>query len=102
LVLGISSHSEPAISSDFKKKGQRSVRMASDWVASAEDMGTGEDFIMAVITSDVGRTRRLRVVGVVAGPAGVEKSLRSLEYMPSNKMKLDSHPNTLRNTPKST
>jgi len=49
--------------------------MARDWVASADDIGTGDDFTTAVTTSDVGRARRFRAVGVDIDPTGVEKSL---------------------------
>lgn len=73
---GISSHSSPAISKSLRKKGHKLVRRPRDSWASAEEMGTGEDFTTARATSDVGRARRLRVVGVVLAPTGEEKSLQ--------------------------
>jgi hypothetical protein len=76
LVPGISSQSTPAISKDFKKKGHNSVRIERDCVASAEDIGTGDDFMTAFATSDAGRARRLRTLGEEPDAAGVEKSLR--------------------------
>ena len=73
---GISNHSSPAMLSSFTKKGQSFVSMESDSLASADEMGTGEDLITAVTTSGVGNARRFRVVGVVDEPAtGAEKSL---------------------------
>jgi hypothetical protein len=46
-------------------------------LASADEMGTGEDLTIAVATSDVGKARRLRAIGVEADPvAGVENNLQ--------------------------
>jgi hypothetical protein len=73
---GISSHSSPAISISFRKKGQRLVRRLRDSWASADEIGTGEDFTTASATSDVGKARRLRAAGVMLDPTGEEKSLR--------------------------
>ena len=74
-VAGISSQSSPPMSISFKKNGQRLVRRLRDSCASAEEIGTGDDFTIACTTSDVGRARRLRAVGVVPDPTGEEKSL---------------------------
>jgi len=73
---GISSHSSPAMSISLRKNGQRLERRWRDSWASADEIGTGEDFTMASATSDVGKARRLRAVGVMFDPAGEEKSLR--------------------------
>ena len=72
---GISRYSSPAMFISLKKKGQRLVSSLSDSWASAEDMGTGEDLMMARAISEVGIARRLRVVGAVLEPVGAEKSL---------------------------
>lgn len=73
---GISSQSTPAILSRLRKKGHKFARITSDSFASAEEMGTGEDLTMAMVTSDVGNARRLRAVGVIEDPdAGVENNL---------------------------
>jgi hypothetical protein len=76
-VAGISSHSSPAITRERKKKGQRVVSKRKDSCASAVEIGTGEDLITAVSTSEEGNARRLRPPGVEfpATPAGLEKSL---------------------------
>lgn len=74
-VDGISSHSLPAISKGRRKNGQSVVSSFSDSLASRDDIGTGEDLMIAAATSEVGRTLRLRVVGVELGPTGAEKSL---------------------------
>lgn len=49
--------------------------MERDSLASAAEMGTGEDFTMAVATSEVGSARRFRVLDEEADPTGAEKSL---------------------------
>lgn len=76
---GISSHSSPAILRRFKKNGQSLVSITSDSLASAVEIGTGEDLIIAVVTSGVGNARRLRDVGVEDNPvAGIENNLYNL------------------------
>lgn len=72
---GISSHSFPAMFNCLRKNGQSLVKITRDSFASAEEIGTGEDLITAVATSDAGNARRFRVVGVAVADAGVEKSL---------------------------
>lgn len=57
---GISSQSEPDISSFFKKNGQSVISMLIDSLASTADIGTGDDFMTGPITSLRGRTRRFR------------------------------------------
>lgn len=60
------------------KNGHSFAKMERDSFASAEEIGTGDDLIIAVATSDVGNARRFRAVGVVEEPGvGVEKSLES-------------------------
>ena len=76
LEEGISSQASPAMVSSFKKNGHNFARMERDSFASAEDIGTGDDLMIAVATSDVGSARRFRAVGVAEEPGvGVEKSL---------------------------
>jgi hypothetical protein len=78
-AAGISSHSTPPMLSSLTKKGHSLARMPKDSFASAVEMGTGDDLMMAVATSEVGKARRLRAVGVAEEPAvGVEKSLPCL------------------------
>lgn len=73
---GISSHSFPAIFNCLIKKGHSLARRANDSFASAVEMGTGDDFMIAVATSDNGNARRLRAMGVAEEPVtGVENSL---------------------------
>lgn len=75
---GISSHSAPAMVSSLTKNGHSLARMLKDSLASAVEIGTGDDLMIAVATSEDGRARRLRLVGVAEEPAaGVEKSLQS-------------------------
>ena|SRR5882762_10370593 len=74
---GISTHSSPPMFISFRKNGQRLVRRLRDSWASADEIGTGEDFTIASTTSDVGRARRLRAAGVALDPVGEEKSLRN-------------------------
>jgi len=81
-VDGISSHSLPAISRGRRKNGQRLVSSLSDSFASRVDIGTGEDLMIAAATSEVGRTLRLRIVGVEVGPTGAEKSIQALSATP--------------------
>ena len=50
--------------------------LSESW-ASAKEMGTGDDLIIAAVISSEGRARLLRVVVAVAEPAGFEKSLQS-------------------------
>jgi hypothetical protein len=64
--------------SSFTKNGHSFARIERDSFASAEDIGTGDDLMIAVATSDVGSARRFRAVGVAEEPdVGVEKSLES-------------------------
>lgn len=75
-AAGISSHSAPAMLSSLMKNGQSLASILKDSLASAVEMGTGDDLMIAVATSEVGKARRLRLVGVAEEPvAGVEKSL---------------------------
>ena len=77
-AAGISSHASPPMVSSLTKKGQSPARIERDSFASADEIGTGDDFMTAVATSDAGRARRLRPLGVRAEPvAGVEKSLNN-------------------------
>jgi hypothetical protein len=71
---GISTHSSPWISNFFKKNGQSFTRRINDSVASAAEIGTGEDLITAVATSRIGRARRFRP-GVALPLVGVENNL---------------------------
>lgn len=73
---GISSHSSPEIFSRFKKKGQRFASITSDSLASAEEIITGDDFTIALATSNIGIARRLRVGVPADDEGGVEKSLQ--------------------------
>jgi len=50
--------------------------MARDSWASAADIGTGEDFKTAAVTSEAGKARRLRVESPAFGAEGPEKSLK--------------------------
>jgi len=82
---GISSHSTPAMLSCLRKKGHRFVRIVRDSFASAEDIGTGEDFTIAVATSEAGSARRFLVVGVEEDPTGVENNIQTLSATPPNR-----------------
>lgn len=75
VVLGISSHSCPVITSFFKKKGHSLTKRLSDSSASATEMGTGEDLITAAATSDAGKVRRLRAPVMPEEFAGFENNL---------------------------
>jgi hypothetical protein len=78
LEEGISSQASPAMVSSLMKNGHSFARIEMDSFASAEEIGTGDDLMIAVATSDVGNARRFRAVGVVEEPVvGVEKSLDS-------------------------
>jgi hypothetical protein len=58
------------------KKGQSLARIERDSLASADEMGTGDDLTTAVTTSDVSKVLRLRAEGVEEEPtADLEKSL---------------------------
>lgn len=74
-VGGISNHSSPLMSSGRRKNGQRVVSNFSESEASNVDIGTGEDFMTAAMTSLAGRALRLRVVGVAVDPTGDENNL---------------------------
>lgn len=79
LEAGISSQASPAMVSSFRKNGHSFARMESDSFASADEIGTGDDLMIAVATSDVGNVRRFRAVGVAEEPVvGIEKSLESI------------------------
>lgn len=69
--LGISSHSSPVIFNDLRKKGQRSVNISKDSMASDMDIGMGEDLMTALATSVVGNALLLRCVGVAVDDPGV-------------------------------
>lgn len=74
-VDGISTHSPPDTSSLLRKKGHSLMSMMIDSFASAIEMGTGDDFITALMTSLKGRAFRFRE-GVEKPPVvGSEKSL---------------------------
>jgi hypothetical protein len=76
LAPGISNQSSPSISSFLRKNGHNFVNMATESSASATEIGTGEDLIIAAVTSEAGRALRFRVD--VAGddaPIGVENNL---------------------------
>ena len=72
---GISSHSSPEKFSCFKKNGHSLMSIARDSFASAAEIGTGEDLIMAAMTSEVGSARRFRVGVDEPQVGGFEKSL---------------------------
>ena len=74
---GISSHSSPSKFLEMRKKGHILTSILSESWASAKEMGTGDDLIIAAVISSEGRARLLRVVVAVAEPAGFEKSLQS-------------------------
>ena len=74
---GISSHSSPSKFLEMRKKGHILTSILSESWASANEMGTGDDLIIAAVISSEGRARLLRVVVAVAEPAGFEKSLQS-------------------------
>ena len=74
---GISNHSSPSIFSGLMKNGQSFASMFTDSMASASEMGTGDDLIIAAEISDNGSARRFRDDGVaVIEPAGPEKNLQ--------------------------
>lgn len=72
---GISSQSSLEKVSCFKKNGHNLMSIARDSFASAVEIGTGEDLIMAVTTSEVGNARRFRVGVDEPLVGGFEKSL---------------------------
>lgn len=74
---GISSQSSLPIVSCLRKNGQSVIRSSKDSLASACDIGTGDDFMTAVATSTKGSVRRLRDEGVEVGvdPLAEEKNL---------------------------
>ena len=57
---GISSHSSPEISSFLRKNGHSLINIKMESLASEVDRGTGDDLMIAVTTSLVGRARRFR------------------------------------------
>ena len=74
---GISNHSSPSILNGLIKNGQSFVSMFTDSIASALEMGTGDDLTIAVEISDNGSARRFREDGVaVVEPAGPENNLQ--------------------------
>jgi len=79
---GISSHSSPPIVNCLRKKGQSLVSSSKDSLASATDMGTGDDFTIELATSGNGSVRRLRDEGVEEGPFGEENSIHTLSATP--------------------
>lgn len=83
---GISSHSAPATVSFLRKKGQRSVRIARDSLASAVEIGTGEDLMMASATSVAGNARLFLPDGVPEAPVtGLENSIQTLSATPPSR-----------------
>ena len=73
---GISSHSPPEILSFLRKNGHSLISMSIDSLASAVDIGTGDDFTIAVTTSAVGNARRF-LAGVDVPPVvGLENNLK--------------------------
>jgi hypothetical protein len=101
-VAGISSHSSPDIVRCLRKKGHSSVSIVKDSAASADEMGTGEDLMVARITSEVGNARRLRVeVTIAVDPTGVEKSLKQDHEQRRAEKKNQSHIHTLSAIPPS-
>ena len=97
-VAGISSHSSPAMFSGLRKNGHRLVSISSDSFASEREIGTGEDLITACATSEVGRVRRLRAVGValLLLAAGVEKNLYMVSAFGLTREETSLHPHALR------
>ena len=78
-AAGMSSHSSPPMLSCLRKKGHSWINIPMDSLASAVDIGTGEDFTIAWATSDVGSARRLRVIGEPIDPVtGVENNLKKI------------------------
>lgn len=75
VVGGISSHSSPLISSGLRKNGHSVVSSFRDSEASEVDIGTGEDFTTAAMTSLAGSALRLRTAGVAVDPTGDENNL---------------------------
>jgi hypothetical protein len=73
---GISSHSSPEKLSCFKKNGHSLTSIARDSLASAVEIGTGDDLIIAVMTSEVGSARRFRLGVDEPLATGFEKSLQ--------------------------
>lgn len=61
---GISNHSSPPTLICLRKNGQREASSSMDSKASADEIGTGDDFMIACTTSFVGSVRRLRGVAV--------------------------------------
>jgi len=83
LEEGISSQASPAMVSSLMKNGHSFARIESDSFASADEIGTGDDLMIAVATSDVGNARRFRGVGVAEEPVvGIEKSIQTLSATP--------------------
>jgi hypothetical protein len=58
------------------KNGQRSVNRLIDSWASASEIGTGEDFTIALAISEVGSARRFLGETVAEFPAGAENNLK--------------------------
>lgn len=68
------------------KKGQSLVSILTDSMASAPEMGTGDDLIIAAEISDNGSARRLREDGVaVVEPAGPENNIHMLSATPPSR-----------------
>jgi hypothetical protein len=74
---GISKNSSPEKLSFLKKNGHRLTSMFMDSLASAVEMGTGDDLITAVMTSLVGRARRFLEGVDDPDAAGMENSLQN-------------------------
>lgn len=77
LVAGISSQSSLSILSLLRKNGHSLVSRATESSASATEIGTGEDLMIAAVTSDAGSALRFRdgVERDELAPAGVENNL---------------------------
>lgn len=75
LVAGISSQSSPTIWSFLRKKGHNLVSIVIESSASASEIETGEDLIIAALTSDAGNALRFRDGVERDELAGVENNL---------------------------
>jgi len=85
-VAGISNHSSPPISTDFKKNGHSECSIWIDSCTSAAEIGTGEDLMMAGIASDTGSAFRLFAEGLaVIACAGEVKSIQILSAIPPSR-----------------
>lgn len=68
------------------KNGQSFVNMLTDSMASASDMGTGDDLTIAAEISVNGSARRFREDGVlVVEPVGPENNIHMLSATPPSR-----------------